>query len=141
MSAASLQYLSRQRNRLTGTPRAEAALAGSGQALRLPHSLHAVAPAHSLLPKSEPDQNVITTHPSRTVPPRARVPLGLPAGTLDALENAALAPRPTRKFQVCERVGAAPGAPRGALGRVEDADRAQKPMLPIWLVQRDRLVQ
>ena len=79
-------------------------------------SQHAVAPAHSLLPKSEAPTKVCSPPiRRRRVLPRARVPLGLPAGALDALENADLAPRPTLKFQVCERVGAAPGAPRGAL--------------------------
>ena len=53
----------------------------------------------------------------RTVFPRARLPLGLPAGALDAFENADLAPRPALKFQVCERVGTAPGAPWGLTGR------------------------
>ena len=108
--------LSRQRDRATGTPRTGAASAGFCAALGCLISQHAVAPAHSLLPKSEAPTKVCSPPiRRRRVLPRARVPLGLPAGALDALENADLAPRPTLKFQVCERVGAAPGAPRGAL--------------------------
>ena len=107
--------LSRQRDRATGTPRTGAASAGFCAALGCLISQHAVAPAHSLLPKSEAPTKVCSPPSVGDVLPRARVPLGLPAGALDALENADFAPRPTLKFQMCERVGAAPGAPRGAV--------------------------
>ena len=84
--------LSRLLDRATGTPRTGAASAGSAQAL-----MQLALPArsrtgHSLLPKSEPDQSVITTHPAWTALSGARVPLGPPAGALDALENTDLAP-------------------------------------------------
>ena len=47
-------------------------------------SQHAVAPAHSLLPKSEAPTKVCSPPSVGDVLPRARVPLGLPAGALDA---------------------------------------------------------
>ena len=77
-------------------------------------SQHAVAPAHSLLPSLKPRPKFVHHHPSKTVRPGPYA-CGSARGGFRRVEDADLAPRPARKFQVCDRVGAAPGASRGAL--------------------------
>ena len=80
-------------------------------------SQHAVAPAHSLLPKSEAPTKVCSPPVvvETGVAPGPEYASGSARGGFRRVEDADLAQRPARKFQVCDRVGAAPGASRGAL--------------------------
>ena len=66
MSAAPLLSMSRQRDRATGTPGTGAASAGFCAALGCLISQHAVAPAHSLLPKSEQAPTKVCSPPVRS---------------------------------------------------------------------------